>query len=74
MRSKNGTFAFSGGSRPGVWGGQSNRGRQNVFTCRIPLVLCDNRWLSHKRGYLLLLAKKVGIFVGRTLQSFMESQ
>jgi len=28
-------------------------GRQNVFTCLIPLVCCNSRWVSHKRGYLL---------------------
>ena len=37
--------AFGGGSQIG--------GRQNVFTCKIYLVFCDNRWVSHKRGYLL---------------------
>jgi len=32
---------------------QAFGGRQNVFTCLIPTVVCDNRCVSHKRGYLL---------------------
>jgi len=38
-----------------AFGGQSNKGCQNVFT-----VLRDNRWVSHKRG-CLLWAEKVAI-------------
>jgi len=57
--------AFGGDSQIG--------GRENIFTCEIPLVLCDNRWVSHKRVYLVW-TEKVAIFVGRNMQSFMESQ
>jgi len=34
-------------------GGSQIGGSQNVFTCLIPKVVCDNRCASHKTGYLL---------------------
>ena len=47
------TVTNSGGSRSGVWGGSQIGVRQNVFTCLNTKVVCDNRCVSHKRGYLL---------------------
>jgi len=44
----------SGGSRQGVCGGKSNRGRHKVWIVQIPKVACDNCWISHKSGYLWL--------------------
>jgi len=56
----------SGVSRPGVWGGsQIGVHQKGLRLFKLAEVVCDNRWESHKSGYLFQ-SKKVAILFGRT--------
>jgi len=53
----------SGGSRPGVCGGSPIGGAKDVSIRLMPKVVCDNRCVSHKRGYLLQVKKWLFLLV-----------
>jgi len=43
---------INGGSRPGVWGAVRLEAPKGLHLVKYHVV-CDNRWVSHKSGYLL---------------------
>jgi len=61
----------SGGSRPGVWGGQSNWGAPKcLHLLNTKGCLRQSLCVTHKR--LSFVGQKVAIFVGRTMLFFRE--